>query len=101
MAKKKYTLTQFYNSAIAIVEKYGFKILPENVFSVEIKIKSYKGEPLKTSFSVWYSNGKDKDFQCIASSEEETPLLALLFFEADFVKSFKIEANPKIDEITV
>ena len=101
MAKKKYTLTQFYNSAIAVIEKYGLKVTTENIFSVEIKLGTYKESPLTTDFSIWYANGKEKPLSFIASSNEETPQLALLHFESDLIKSFKIESNPKFDEITV
>ena len=93
MKKYKYTLLQFYNDAIAVIEKHKMKVIPGQVFSTEIKLEFYKKEGPQPQFSIWYSNGLPEDDRKIASSNERTPELALLKFEADLIDTYDIRSS--------
>ena len=90
MAKKKYTLEQFYNDAIALVHKYKIQIKPEQRFYVGVNYAFNEAKGRVLTFEIWYSNGLQEDPRKIVSSNERNPELALILFEADLMDVFNV-----------
>lgn len=101
MAKKKYTLEQFYNESLAILEKYQIKIMPGQRFSVDVLLAFNQEKGTETTFEIWFSNGLDGDAKKIVTANERNPKLSLMAFETDLMDTFNVGLDMDDNEIQI